>query len=343
MKRAAEAESAGDDKRARPYNALRELDHGGIPLEWIKQHELVDKFGMICVVCRNCIYKPVATRCGHVMCGTCHAQSMQAQEGEKLCPVCRSDDVEEDEGSCKLMQRMVNALVVRCPNKVNDPSAACAWEGPVGDLGAHLEKACADQTIECPHCSALQKRTTLPAHVLECPRAPKHCVACDMMVPSLETHLCSAAEIVCALCGLSYRRMHALQHRERVCTAGEIACPLAATCCEHKAAFATRAEMEGHLREHAVPHAYDAADRIKELRKQLSEARDHLSGIQALISDDMIVSIVRSNHVVALQAVRYMGFNINDIYGGVTLLGIAVGHGQVEMVEALIADRKSVV
>lgn len=340
MKRAADAATeSGDDKRARAYNAMEELKQGGVPIEWIKSDKLVKDFDMICAVCQNVFYRPVATRCGHVMCRTCYAMSMQTQDDdEKKCPVCRSTEVAEDANGCKLVQRMTNMVEVRCPNTVNDPSAACAWEGAVLDLQAHLEKVCTAQAIACPHCDAPLKRVALAAHVAECPRAPKHCAGCDMMVASLETHACSAAEIVCQLCGTSYRRMHATLHRDRVCTnLPGVPCPLRGICCPNVTVFARRAEMEAHLQESAAAHVYDAVDTIRDLQRKLAEARDHLSGIQSAITEDVIVGVVTHNQVLALQAIKYMGFDLNARFGASPLLNYAAGHAQVEMVETLIA------
>jgi hypothetical protein len=119
-----------------------------------------------CGICLNLVEDPVSTTCEHFFCRECI-------ENQLTCPMCRrSFKVTSDRRSEKILM----ALSVKCPLT----EKGCEWEGELGNVADHFEKACEYNEVDCPKgCGKVLKgpRDTVNKHLTYCGDFPLPCPA----------------------------------------------------------------------------------------------------------------------------------------------------------------------
>lgn len=128
---------------------------------------------LLCSICTDIVQRPRCCRSGHVFCEACIKKWLQ---NNSTCPIGREDLEVEQLAHVRPLERMVDRMQVRCPNRGARRSwtcrpSGCAWIGLVADRAAHLHNECAFQPVPCtlPGCNASVPRRRLAAHMNTCP------------------------------------------------------------------------------------------------------------------------------------------------------------------------------
>ena len=128
---------------------------------------------LLCSICTDIVQQPQCCRSGHVFCEACIKKWLQ---NNSTCPIGREELEVEQLAYVRPLERMVDRMQVRCPNRGARRSwtcrpSGCAWIGLVADRAAHLHNECAFQPVPCtlPGCNASVPRRRLAAHMNMCP------------------------------------------------------------------------------------------------------------------------------------------------------------------------------
>ena len=129
---------------------------------------------LLCSICTDIVQQPRCCRSGHVFCEECIKTWLQ---NNGTCPIGREDLEVEQLAHVRPLERMVDRIQVRCPNRGAGRSwtcrpSGCTWIGLVTNRAAHLNNECAFQPVPCtvPGCDASVPRRRLAAHMNTCPR-----------------------------------------------------------------------------------------------------------------------------------------------------------------------------
>ncbi len=129
---------------------------------------------LLCSICTDIVQQPRCCRSGHVFCEECIKTWLH---NNGTCPIGREDLEVEQLAHVRPLERMVDRIQVRCPNRGAGRSwtcrpFGCTWTGVVADRAAHLNNECTFQPVPCtlPGCDASVPRRRLAAHMNTCPR-----------------------------------------------------------------------------------------------------------------------------------------------------------------------------
>jgi hypothetical protein len=125
----------------------------------------------------------------HLFCLSCITQWEHATEGAASCPLDRCPLVVKPVPPEILAQ--VKALRVECP------SAACDWTGPLQNLQVHISESCT--LVQCDWCHDKNvRRSNLESHKNDhCPKRPLPCPDCGLSLAGDSTQLALHRQITC--------------------------------------------------------------------------------------------------------------------------------------------------
>jgi hypothetical protein len=133
---------------------------------------LVDE-ELLCSICTDIIQQPRCCHAGHVFCEECIKTWLQ---NNSTCPIGREQLEPQQLAHVRPLERMVDRIRVRCPNRGPGRSWACGasgcgWVGLCADRAAHLDNECVYQPVPCtlPGCDETVPRRRLAAHMRTCP------------------------------------------------------------------------------------------------------------------------------------------------------------------------------
>ena len=205
-----------------------------------------------CPICMGLLFNPhIVSCCGHHFCEVC----LQKVKDEcQPCPMCKS----EFSSLCnKALQRDINQLEVRCPNKNKMDEKGCQWTGDLGLLEGHLNIGermgqCDYTVVGCMYgCGHSDKRGALGGHELLCPKRPYSCDYCGEYESTCEDVTerhwkeCSQYIIECPnLCKKRYLARATLQnHLANECELQIVACNFSWAGCKVQV---QRSKLEEH-------------------------------------------------------------------------------------------------
>ena len=130
---------------------------------------------LLCSICTDIIEQPRCCRAGHVFCEACITTWLGKNSS---CPIGREDLQLEELAHVRPLERMIERMRVRCPNRATGRSwplgaSGCGWVGLCADRGVHLDD-CTWQHVPCtvPGCDTQVPRRRLAAHLSSCKGAP---------------------------------------------------------------------------------------------------------------------------------------------------------------------------
>lgn len=104
---------------------------------------------LVCLICHSPFDKPLRLACEHYFCRLCLEHAWAAQQpGHKTCPTCRTRaDPEQDPLPVpKILESMLDELVVKCPNT----KSGCSWVDHRVNVQDHVMIYCEYSLVECP-------------------------------------------------------------------------------------------------------------------------------------------------------------------------------------------------
>ncbi|KAF2279480.1 uncharacterized protein EI97DRAFT_392397 [Westerdykella ornata] len=202
---------------------------------------------LICLICHCPFDRPVRLACEHYFCRICLDHAWDAQpEGCKTCPTCRHkvDADEEPLPVPKILERMLDELLVRCPNS----KLGCPWVEQRSNLENHVMLYCEYALVECPASDC-----RLPVSQKDCHKGCLHySVSCDnchtsLLRKDLEDHqraTCQFRFAPCPHCSAELLRLDLNAHINDVCPKATVQCPGSIVGCKYSAERETVAEHE---------------------------------------------------------------------------------------------------
>ena len=196
---------------------------------------------------------------------------------EQRCPICRGTGEEFQHFLDKKTKREINALKVRCSNRVK----GCEWVGELGALKDHLEAVneCGYVEVECPNrCLMKVMRKDLQHHRnVKCEKRLFRCEYCNergtyAQIIKLHYHCCSEFPLLCPNeCSTKKIKRKGINRHRKECPLEKISCPFAEEGCE--ARCLPRKDIGEHMKLSLLNHQYLMLKSLQE-RKRKDEERD---------------------------------------------------------------------
>ena len=236
---------------------------------------------LICHICTKPLRDPHLTVCcGHNFCESCLEQWSKKQR-ENSCPFCRSAGEEFQHFLDKKTKREINALKVRCSNRMD----GCKWIGELGALKKHLNSAdgCGYVYVQCPNdccCPELSEwesmmigetddfqplgskfmlRKNLQHHLkVECEERPYRCEHCGEIgtfksVTEYHYPTCPEFPVLCPNgCTVKPYKLKEMPEHRKICPLEKVGCPFAAEGCS--ARKLVRKDEAEHMEKNIVSH-----------------------------------------------------------------------------------------
>ncbi|KAF2120835.1 hypothetical protein BDV96DRAFT_513694 [Lophiotrema nucula] len=225
---------------------------------------------LVCLICHSAFDRPVQLACQHYFCRECLVHALAAQHIEhKTCPTCRRsiDPEREPLPIPKIIETMLDELVVRCPNT----KSGCDWVDQRANVHDHVMLYCEYTQVECPNheCRLAISQKDFHKGCLHYTVSCEHCHTA-MMKRDLEVGcVVSVSSISCPHCAADLLRLDLKAHVKDICPKVVVPCQGAVVGCTLRA---ERTEVVEH--ERACPMATMAPHfREQQARIERSEAR----------------------------------------------------------------------
>jgi hypothetical protein len=126
------------------YNAVNKPP---IDLRQVDYVSAVDR-NLICPICHCPFDHPVRVpSCNHYFCADCIQEAFRLQSSpQRTCPSCRSECSVRAEPAEKLIQTILDDLIIKCPTT----ELGCSWIGKRCDVQDHVERYCDYTMVDCP-------------------------------------------------------------------------------------------------------------------------------------------------------------------------------------------------
>ncbi|KAF2003254.1 TRAF-type zinc finger protein, partial [Amniculicola lignicola CBS 123094] len=249
---------------------------------------------LVCLICHSPFDTPVQLSCEHFFCRECleHAWDAQ-QDGHKNCPTCRgrADPTKEPVPVPKIIDTMLNELVVKCPNT----KSGCTWVDQRANVHDHVMLYCEYTPVECPSHDCRLPISQKDFHK-GCLHYTISCEDCHtaMMKKDLEAHQrqdCPNRATECPHCSTELLRIDLKSHVKDSClmvvvpcTGAIVSCTFSAerhTVMEHETSC-TMAIMAPHFREQQARTERMEA-RLEPLTRKVGILEDGLSNITNML------------------------------------------------------------
>lgn len=115
----------------------------------LRQVEYVSQVNdnLVCSICHCPFEEPQRlVDCDHVFCKECLRFAFAHSGSDKQCPACRTKLRHESEPLPRLINTMLDELVIKCPHR----ERGCRWESKRAEAQDHIELYCEYTLVDCP-------------------------------------------------------------------------------------------------------------------------------------------------------------------------------------------------